>query len=48
MIYYALTALMMPGIRDILLISTPHDLPRFREVFRGCEKWAFACQYGVS
>lgn len=34
MIYYPLSVLALAGVRDVLIISTPHDLPRFKEIFR--------------
>src|SRR4029079_1181058 len=47
MVYYPLSTLMLAGIRDILLISTPQDTPRFQQLLGDGHRWGRNLSYAV-
>ena len=47
MVYYPLTTLMLAGIRDVLLISTPQDTPRYEQLLGDGRRWGISLSYAV-
>lgn len=47
MIYYSLSTLMLAGIKDILLISTPHDIDNYKKLLSDGNKWGISLDYAI-